>query len=191
MRADARSFVSRAGLKLHHALNEFGIDLSNRTCADFGSNAGGFVDCLLQRGAAKVYAIDTGYGALDWKLRNNPRVVVMERTNAIHVNLPEPVQIITIDVAWTKQRIILPAAARLLAHNGHVVTLIKPHYEAPPKVLRKGVLPQDHLEAVLEDVKQGIHSCGFNIAAIVRSPITGAKGNVEMLAHLIRAHQSG
>src|SRR5678809_598758 len=97
-------FVSRAGLKLEHALHHFGIDAQGFTCADLGSNTGGFVDCLLQRGAAKVYAVDTGYGVLEWKLRKDPRVVVMERTNAMHVVLPEPVEVVTIDVAWTKQR---------------------------------------------------------------------------------------
>src|SRR6476661_4233739 len=101
-------FISRAGTKLDHALATFAVDVNARTCADFGSNVGGFVDCLLQRGAAKVYSIDTGYGALDWKLRNDARVIVMERTNAIHVQLPEPVELITIDVAWTKQKHILP-----------------------------------------------------------------------------------
>src|SRR3954470_23099800 len=123
-------FVSRAGQKLEHALVKFSIDVSGWVCADLGSNVGGFVDCLLQRGAVKVYAIDTGYGALEWKLRKDPRVVVMERTNAIHVQLPEKVKLVTIDVAWTKQKIILPAAMRLLEPCGDVVTLIKPHYEA-------------------------------------------------------------
>src|SRR6186997_2486545 len=121
------TFVSRAGQKLEHALATFGLEVRGSVCADLGSNTGGFVDCLLQRGAVKVYAIDTGYGALEWKLRKDPRVVVMERTNAIHVQLPEKVQLVTIDVAWTKQRIILPAAMRLLEVDGSVVTLIKPH----------------------------------------------------------------
>src|SRR5437588_11102724 len=103
-------FVSRAGQKLEHALVNFGIDVSGLTCADLGSNVGGFVDCLLQRGAAKVYAIEKGYGVLEWKLRKDPRVIVMERTNAMHVVLPEPVALVTIDVAWTRQRNILPAA---------------------------------------------------------------------------------
>src|SRR6187397_2739767 len=122
-------FVSRAGQKLDHALNVFQIGVTGLTCADLGSNTGGFVDCLLQRGAAKVYAIDTGYGALEWKLRKDPRVVVMERTNAMHAVLPEQVALVTIDVAWTKQRHILPAARRMVADDGDVVTLIKPHYE--------------------------------------------------------------
>src|SRR3954469_3385827 len=128
-------FVSRAGLKLDHALAHFHLDVANRTCADLGSNTGGFVDCLLKRGATKVYAVDTGYGVLDYKLRKDPRVIVMERTNAMHAALPEAIDLITIDVAWTKQRNILPAATA-----PHVVTLIKPHYEADPKLLRKGVL---------------------------------------------------
>src|SRR5260370_13738538 len=100
-------FVSGAGVELDHALQTFGIDGCGWVCADLGSNTGGFVDCLLQRGAAKVYAIDTGYGALDWKLRNDPRVMVMERTNAMHVELPEKIARISIDVAWTRQKHIL------------------------------------------------------------------------------------
>src|SRR3954464_2055528 len=105
-------FVSRAGQKLEHALVKFSIDVTGWICADLGCNVGGFVDCLLQRGAAKVYAIDTGYGALDWKLRKDPRVVTMERTNAMHVSLPEQVDLVTIDVAWTRQNKILPSARK-------------------------------------------------------------------------------
>jgi 23S rRNA (cytidine1920-2'-O)/16S rRNA (cytidine1409-2'-O)-methyltransferase len=180
----AKSFVSRAGLKLEHALATFGIDVSGMICADLGSNAGGFVDCLLQRGASKVYAVDTGYGALEWKLRKDARVVVMERTNAIHVTLPGPVQLITIDVAWTRQRIILPSARRLLAPGGQVVTLIKPHYESPPKLLRRGVLPEEELTGVLDSVQNDIRACGFEIMRCIASPIKGAKGNVEYLAWL-------
>src|SRR5437762_12897685 len=107
------AFVSRAGQKLEHALTSFAIDVKGLTCADLGCSTGGFTDCLLQRGAAKVYAVDTGYGVLDWKLRKDARVVVMERTNAMHVMLPEPVDLVTIDVAGTRPRLILPDAARL------------------------------------------------------------------------------
>src|SRR6476620_12477068 len=141
-------FVSRAGQKLDHALGAFAIDVAGRTCADLGSNAGGFVDCLLQRGAAKVYAVDTGYGVLEWKLRKDPRVVVMERTNAMHVTLPEPVSLVTIDVAWTRQRNILPAARRILTAGGTVITLIEPHYEAAAAKLVKGVLPEGEVDGV-------------------------------------------
>src|SRR3569623_3840043 len=111
-------FVSRAGQKLDHALTAFAIDVAGLTCADLGSNVGGFVDVLLQRGAAKVYAVEKGYGVLEWKLRKDPRVVVMERTNAMHVTLPEKVDLVTIDVAWTRQRHILPAARLLLKDEG-------------------------------------------------------------------------
>src|SRR5436305_2074654 len=178
------TFVSRAGLKLEHALETFGINVAGKTCADLGSNTGGFVDCLLQRGAAKVYAIDTGYGVLAWKLRKDPRVVVMERTNAMHVELPEKVAVVTIDVAWTKQKHILPAARRMIAEGGVVISLIKPHYEADPALLRKGILPAEEVEAVVENVESQVHAFGFDVVATVQSPITGAKGNVEILAHL-------
>ena len=177
-------FVSRAGQKLEHALMTFNIDVTGRTCADLGSNVGGFVDCLLRRGAAKVYAVDTGYGALDWKLRNDPRVVVMERTNAMHVELPEPVSLVTIDVAWTKQRLILPSARRLIARDGDVVTLIKPHYEAEASLLRRGVLPEQNLATVVEKVKYDVAHAGFEWRQTVRSPIKGTGGNVELLAWL-------
>src|SRR4051794_23000262 len=121
-------FVSRAGQKLQHALDEFAIDVAHKICADLGCSTGGFTDCLLQRGAQKVYAVDTGYGVLDWKLRNDPRVVVMERTNAMHVELPAKMDLVTIDVAWTKQRNILPSARRIVRDDGIVISLIKPHY---------------------------------------------------------------
>jgi 23S rRNA (cytidine1920-2'-O)/16S rRNA (cytidine1409-2'-O)-methyltransferase len=180
----AMDFVSRAGQKLHHALVEFQISAAGKTCADLGSNTGGFTDCLLQSGATKVYALDTGYGVLDYKLRKDPRVVVMERTNAMHATLPEPVNLVTIDVAWTKQKHILPAARTMLAPRGEVVTLIKPHYEADAKVLRKGVLPPEQLEGIVEHVKEDIADAGFELIGITTSPIKGAKGNIEMLAHL-------
>lgn len=179
-------FVSRAGEKLDHALTEFDLDVRGVVCADFGANAGGFTDCLLQRGASKVYAIDTGYGALEWKLRKDPRVIVMERTNAMHASLPEAVGLVAIDVAWTKQRHILPAARRALKPGGAVVALIKPHYEADPQLLNKGVLPEEAVGPVVEQVKLDIANVGFEVAQITCSPIRGAKGNREVLA-LLRA----
>ena len=177
-------FVSRAGQKLDHALTYFQIDVIGALCADLGSNAGGFVDCLLRRGASKVYAIDTGYGALAWKLRKDPRVVVMERTNAMHAELPETVSIVTIDVAWTKQRHILPAARRMITGHGHVVSLIKPHYEADAALLRHGILPQESVDEVVRSVEAHVREAGFEVLGTTRSPIKGAKGNVEVLAHL-------
>src|SRR3954451_12623884 len=116
-------FVSRAGQKLEHALREFHFDVAGLVCADLGCSTGGFTDCLLQHGAAKVYAVDTGYGVLDWKLRKDSRVVVMERVNAMHVQLPELVDLVSIDVAWTRQRRILPAARKLIRPDGIVITL--------------------------------------------------------------------
>jgi 23S rRNA (cytidine1920-2'-O)/16S rRNA (cytidine1409-2'-O)-methyltransferase len=181
-----KPFVSRAGQKLDHALNVFKINVHGKTCADLGSNTGGFVDCLLQRGAKKVYAIDTGYGVLDWKLRNDSRVIVMERTNAMHVELPEKIEIVTIDVAWTKQRNILPAAEKMLAENGKIITLIKPHYEAMSSQLRKGVLPEDQVDAVVKSVLEKLDEMGLMLVSITISPIKGTKGNVEHLALLMR-----
>lgn len=177
-------FVSRAGQKLDHALSSFRVEVTGKTCADLGCSTGGFTDALLQRGAKKVYAVDTGYGVLDYKLRKDPRVVVMERANAMHVELPEAVDIVTIDVAWTRQRHILPSARRLLAPDGIVITLIKPHYEAAAPLLRKGILPVEEIPAVLEAVKSDAKNAGFTVLIVAQSPITGAKGNVEFLAQL-------
>jgi 23S rRNA (cytidine1920-2'-O)/16S rRNA (cytidine1409-2'-O)-methyltransferase len=179
------NFVSRAGLKLDYALTAFAIDVTGLICADLGSNVGGFVDCLLQRGAAKVYAIEKGYGVLEWKLRKDPRVVAMERTNAMHVELPVKVALVTIDVAWTKQRNILPAAGKLLDGGvGRVITLIKPHYESERGLLRGGVLPVDEVDNVVNQVKCDIQAAGFDVMATVHSPILGGEGNVEVLGLL-------
>jgi 23S rRNA (cytidine1920-2'-O)/16S rRNA (cytidine1409-2'-O)-methyltransferase len=177
-------FVSRAGQKLEHALSVFGIDATGKICADLGCSTGGFTDCLLRRGAARVYAIDTGYGGLDWTLRRDPHVIVMERTNAMHAELPEPVQIITIDVGWTRQKHILPAAKRMLAGDGIVISLIKPHYEAERSLLRGGVLPEEMVDSIVEAVRRDVEAAGFGWRALVRSPITGSGGNVEALALL-------
>jgi 23S rRNA (cytidine1920-2'-O)/16S rRNA (cytidine1409-2'-O)-methyltransferase len=178
------AFVSRAGQKLDHALTTFAINVTGLICADLGCSTGGFTDCLLQRGAARVYSVDTGYGVLDWKLRKDPRVIVMERTNAMHVQLPEPVRFICIDVAWTKQRNILPVVRKLLAADGQVVTLIKPHYEAAPALLRKGLLPAGCIADVVSSVRGDIEQLGFTIAGIVDSPIKGSGGNAEVLSWL-------
>jgi 23S rRNA (cytidine1920-2'-O)/16S rRNA (cytidine1409-2'-O)-methyltransferase len=180
-----RTFVSRAGLKLDHALDAFAIDVAGLACADLGCNAGGFTDCLLQRGAAKVYAVDTGYGMFDYRLRKDPRVVVMERTNAMHVMLPEPIDLIVIDVAWTKQSHILPAARRLLKREGSVVTLVKPHYEADAAWLRGGVLIDERMPDVMARVEADFVAAGFEQRGLTTSPIKGAKGNVELLASLV------
>lgn len=188
-------FVSRAGHKLDHALLVFQLDVAGRVCADLGSNVGGFVDCLLQRGAAKVYAVEKGYGVLEWKLRKDGRVVVMERTNAMHVRLPEPADLVTIDVAWTRQRHILPAARKLVRddpdEHGWVVSLVKPHYEADPALLHKGVLPSEHVATVVERVTADVRAAGFEVADTTESPILGGEGNVEVLVKLKPAGHVG
>lgn len=176
------TFVSRAGDKLAHALAHFRLDVHGKTCADLGASTGGFTDCLLSRGASRVYSIDTGYGVLDWKLRQNPAVIVMERTNALHVQLPEPVSFISIDVGWTPQHLILPRAVALLGRPGDIVSLIKPHYEAPKNWLRGGVLPPEKLEEVIDSVISHIHGINLPVSGLTPSPITGAKGgNIEYL----------
>ena len=177
-------FVSRGGIKLEHALQTFGLDVAGLICADLGCSTGGFTDCLLQHGAAKVFAVDTGYGVLDWKLRKDPRVVVKERQNAMHVELPEKVDVVVIDCAWTRQRHILPSAKRLLKPRGRIVTLIKPHYESDPALLRKGILPEDQVDPVVTAVLKAISSDGFVLQNRVESPIKGSKGNAEVLALL-------
>lgn len=183
----SQKFASRAGVKLDHALNEFNISVQDLVCADFGCSTGGFVDVLLQKGAKKVYAVDTAYGVLDWKLRNDERVVVMERTNALHVELPEKVDFISIDASWTKQGLIVPVAFNNLKEGGKVISLVKPHYEAPPAWLHKGVIMSEHLGQVLHSVRTQLHNLDIKILAEVKSPVAGGKGgNSEYLFLLSR-----
>jgi 23S rRNA (cytidine1920-2'-O)/16S rRNA (cytidine1409-2'-O)-methyltransferase len=187
----ARSFASRAGHKLEAALAVFDIVPAGRVCADLGANVGGFTDCLLQHGAARVHAVDTAYGVLAWTLRKDPRVVVRDRTNALHVTLKEPVTLVTIDVGWTKQERILPVAAGLLdVVGGDILTLVKPHYESDAARIQRGVLSADQSEAVLWQVMERIAGLtladggGLQIKGVMRSPLEGQKGNVEYVAWL-------
>jgi TlyA family rRNA methyltransferase/putative hemolysin len=180
-----QTYVSRAGQKLDHAITTFAIDPTGKVCADLGCSTGGFTDCLLQHQATKVYAVDTGYGVLDWKLRKDLRVVVMERVNAMHVQLPELVDIVTIDVAWTRQRNILPAARKILRPDGFVISLIKPHYEAAANLLRKGILDAAEIPGILAAVTEEIQHAGFELIGTVESPVKGSKGNTEVLAWLV------
>ena len=179
-------YVSRAGDKLAAAIDTFSLDVTGMVCADLGSHVGGFVDCLLDRGASRVHSVDTSYGTLAWKLRKDPRVVVHERTNAMHVTLPEEVDLATIDVGWTPQHRILPSVATFLQADGHVVSLIKPHYEADKRLLEGGVLPDSAFDAVTTDVMDRIRSLGWDVVDSVRSPIQGHGGNRELLALLRR-----
>lgn len=178
-------FASRAGTKLQFALTTFNIDLNKVICADFGCSTGGFTDCMLQNGAQKVYSVDTAYGELAWKLRNDPRVIVLERTNAMHVTLPEKVDFLTVDTSWTKQILVLPNALKNLKPDGIVISLIKPHYEAPKEYLRKGRLQDEKVDEVLEKVKRDMKNIGMDVHHFVESPIVGEKGkNREFLALL-------
>ena len=173
-------YIGRAGTKLEHALSSFKVDVKDKVCADFGSAVGGFVDCLLQHGAKKVYAVETGYGILDWKLRSDPRVITLEKTNAMHVSLPEKVDLVTIDASWTKQKNIIPNAKSQLKTNGLIITLIKPHYESGQPKLS----PQE-AEVIATQTLDYIHTLGVSIIAFTKSPLTGTKGeNTEYLALL-------
>lgn len=181
-------FVSRAGEKLQHAISTFGISVKDKIVADFGSSTGGFVDCLLQNGAKKVYSVDVSYGELAWKLRNDPKVVVMERTNAMHVTLPEKVDLITIDTGWTKQEKIITNALSNLKESRSIISLIKPHYEAPKKYLHKGKLMDEFMDEVLSKTKMDIKNSGAKVFRLIMSPIEGRKGeNKEYLALIRKA----
>jgi 23S rRNA (cytidine1920-2'-O)/16S rRNA (cytidine1409-2'-O)-methyltransferase len=178
-------FVSRGGEKLEAALAGFGLDVAGRVCADVGASTGGFTDALLQRGAARVYAIDVGHGILDYRLRTDPRVVVMERTNARYVaSLPEPVHIVTIDAAFISLKLLLPVAAGWLAPGGEVVALIKPQFEAGRGQVGKGGIVKDPAvhRQVLTDLLGWAAAAGLGPAGLMRSPLKGAEGNVEFLA---------
>ncbi len=176
-------FVSRASNKLQFALDTFKISVKGKVCADFGSAIGGFVDCLLKNGCKRVYAVEVGYGLLDWNLRKNPKVVVLERKNAMHVSLPEKVDLISIDVGWTKQKYIIPNSLANLKNEGIVISLIKPQYEADSKYLIKGRLDQRRIDEVLQEVRKDIESAGGNLIKMIESPILGEKGkNKEFLA---------
>ncbi len=177
-----KQYVSRGGIKLQSAINNFQLTINNLTCLDVGSSTGGFVDCLLQNGAEKVYALDTSYGELAWKLRNNPHVVVMERTNVLHLKeLPENVDLITIDAGWTRLELILPVVKNFLKPNGKIVALLKPHYEADKKDLVKGILPPDIAEKVKEKVIEKIKDQKLTVKGYMDSPILGGGGNKEYL----------
>ncbi len=164
-------FASRSGEKLQFALDHFKLSVKDLIIADFGSSTGGFVDCLLQNGAKMVYSIDTSYGELAWKLRKDPRVIVMERTNAMHVNLSEKMDLITIDTSWTRQKNILPNAFTNLKEDGQILSLIKPHYEEG-----KGKLKEGEAERVLKRVMGEIEELGYIAGNFVESPILGEKG---------------
>ena len=189
VRGQAIPYVSRGGLKLAKAMDVFGLDLTGMICADIGASTGGFSDCMLQHGAAKVYAVDTGYGKLAWKLRTDERVVPLERTNArylTHEQIPEELDLASVDVSFISLRLILPALRGVLGPGGQVVCLVKPQFEAgKEKVGKKGVVrdPKVHLE-VLEHFLVHADEADFTVKDMTFSPIRGPEGNIEYLGHL-------
>lgn len=184
-------YVSRGGLKLEAALRQFQIDPAGKTCLDIGASTGGFTDCLLQHGAAKVYAVDTGSGQLDWRLRNDPRVVAFENTNARHLDaksIPEPVDLLVCDVSFISVTLVLPPAQAVLKPDAPMIILVKPQFEAGREQVGKGGIVRD--PGVHRDVCARIEdfvnrNLGFK-TALMDSPISGAEGNKEFLLHAWR-----
>ncbi len=189
VRGNENSYVSRGGLKLEKALDYFNADVSDTTAIDVGASTGGFSDCLLRRGVKKLYSVDVGYGQLAWEIRNNPKVVCMERTNiryVTHEQIPDVIELAVIDVSFISLKIVLPAVRNLMGDSGNVYCLIKPQFEAgKDKVGKKGVVrdPLVHKE-VLENFISNAESAGFSVLGITFSPITGPEGNIEFLGHL-------
>lgn len=189
VRGSVCPYVSRGGWKLEKALHDFGVDPTGYVCSDSGASTGGFTDCLLQQGAKKVFAIDVGYGQLAWKIRSDPRVVVMERTNIRYVtpeDLGEPLDLSVIDVSFISLKIVLPAIKRLLKPDGQVLCLIKPQFEAGKELVgKKGVVrdPTVHV-SVLENFLALAASLNFTVRNLTFSPVKGPEGNIEFLAHL-------
>lgn len=187
----ALPYVGRGGLKLEAALDEFHVTVEGKTALDVGASTGGFTDCLLQRGAAKVYAVDVGYGQMAWKVRQDARVVVIERTNIREMELslvPEPIDIAVIDVSFISLEKVVPSVARFLKPGADLVALIKPQFEVGREQVGKGGIVRDEAartEAV-DRVTQSVQNAGFDVKGIIPSPITGQDGNVEFLIYAVR-----
>jgi 23S rRNA (cytidine1920-2'-O)/16S rRNA (cytidine1409-2'-O)-methyltransferase len=185
----AKAYVSRGGEKLAAALDAFGIDPAGRVCLDVGASTGGFTDILLQRGAARVMAVDVGYGQLAWSLRQDPRVTVLERVNIRHLErLPIPADLAVIDVSFISLRLVLPRVRDLLSPPAEIVALVKPQFEVGKGAVGKGGIvrdPEQH-RRVLSELRQFAEESGYEVAAEIPSPILGAKGNREFLLHLRR-----
>jgi len=182
-------FVSRGGIKLAEALTQFQIDAGGRYCMDVGASTGGFTDCLLQNGAAHVLAVDVGYGQIAWKLRQDPRVTVLERTNIRYLTVdkvPFPIDLAVIDVSFISLRIVVPAIRIFLKSDATVLTLIKPQFEVGRGRVGKGGVVKNHAlhEEVIQSLSQFFETVGFRVHGLVPSPITGPKGNKEFLCHM-------
>ncbi len=189
LRGKPMKYVSRGGLKLEKALLEFDLSLENKICMDIGASTGGFTDCMLQNGAIKVYAVDVGYGQFAWKLRQDERVVCMEKTNIRYVTIDqigEPLDFASVDVSFISLTKVLPAANLLMNEGGELICLIKPQFEAGrDKVGKKGVVrePETHLEVIQKIIDFSIEN-GFSVRNLSFSPIKGPEGNIEYLIHL-------
>lgn len=189
VRNNENSYVSRGGLKLEKALNFFNADVSDKIAIDVGASTGGFSDCLLKRGVKKVYSVDVGYGQLAWEIRNNPKVVCMERTNIryiTHEQIPDIIELAVIDVSFISLKLVLPAVRALMGETGCVYCLIKPQFEAGrEKVGKKGVVrdPAVHKEVIANFIENAENS-GFSVCGVTFSPITGPEGNIEFLGSL-------
>ena len=191
VRGKTLPYVSRGGLKLEKAMTHFGVTLKDKVCMDVGASTGGFTDCMLQNGAVKVFAIDVGRGQLDWKLRQDPRVVCMEKTNIRYVtpeDIGEPVQFSSIDVSFISLTKVLLPIRNYLTDEGQIVALIKPQFEAGrEKVGKKGVVREKstHIEVIHKVIDYAM-SIGFEVLNLEFSPIKGPEGNIEYLVHLVR-----
>jgi len=184
VKGEPLTYVSRGGLKLAGALNAFGLDVSGWICLDVGASTGGFTDCLLQSGASRVYAVDVGYGQLAWSLRQDPRVVVIERTNIRHMpteRIPDPVDLVVIDASFISLKIVVPAVIRFLKPGGHLLPLIKPQFEVGKGQVGKGGIVRDAEQhaRVIEELAHFFRSLGLECSKAAPSPLPGPKGNKE------------
>jgi 23S rRNA (cytidine1920-2'-O)/16S rRNA (cytidine1409-2'-O)-methyltransferase len=182
-------YVSRGGLKLEKAINTFNLSLNDKISMDIGSSTGGFTDCMLKNGANKVFAVDVGYGQLDWRLRSNPKVVVMERTNIRHVmkeDIIDDIDFISIDVSFISLKLVLPVTKTLMSPNGEIIALIKPQFEAAKSdVGDKGIIRDKGIHfQVIKNIRNYCIENKLGVSGLTYSPITGAKGNIEFLVYL-------
>ncbi len=195
LKGGAPPYVSRGGVKLEKALREFGVDVEDKFVLDVGASTGGFTHCLLTFGARQVFAVDVGYGQLDWKLRNDPRVVVLEKRNIRFLEpeeLPQPPQLATIDVSFISLRLVLPKVRDLLAPRGEIVALIKPQFEVGKGKVGKGGVVRDAGEhaRVIEEIRAAAVAFGFVALGVAESPLLGPKGNKEFFIYLRKADRT-
>ncbi|HEU4342769.1 MAG TPA: TlyA family RNA methyltransferase [Candidatus Binatia bacterium] len=192
LRSKPSPYVSRGGTKLERALQAFNVDVTGKTALDVGASTGGFTDCLLAHGASRVYAVDVGYGQLDWKLRNDPRVVVFEKTNIRYLELealPGPADLATLDVSFISLRLVLPQVRTLVVPGGVVVALIKPQFEVGKGKVGKGGVVRSAEERlrVVNEITEAAVALGYEVRGVVESPLVGPKGNREFFIHLDNA----